>query len=70
MYNISLYIYIFFIHSSINWQLSCFHILALLNNGGMKMGCICLFKLVFSFSLDKYSEVKFLDHMIVLLLIF
>ena len=59
----------FFIHSSI-WQLGCFHIVALVNSGTMKMGCICLFKLVFPFSLDKYPELEFLDHIIVIFLIF
>ena len=31
--------------------------------------CTYLFKLVFSFSLVKYPEVKLLDHMVVLLLV-
>ena len=34
------------------------------------MGYICLFKLVFPFSLDKYPELEFLDHIIVIFLIF
>ena len=34
------------------------------------MGCIYLFMLVFSSSLDKYSEVELLDHMVVLFLFF
>ena len=29
-------------------------------------GCILLFKLVFSFSYDKYQEIEFLDHIVVL----
>ena len=33
-------------------------------------GCTGLFKLVFSFSSDKYPEVELLDHMVVLFLIF
>ena len=33
-------------------------------------GCIYLFKLVFSFSLDKYPGVEFMDHMVVLFSIF
>ena len=34
------------------------------------LGCIYLFELVFSFSSGKYPEVKLLDHMAVLFLIF
>ena len=34
------------------------------------LGCIYLFKLMFSFSLDIYSGVKLLDHMVILFLVF
>ena len=34
------------------------------------MGCIYLFELLFLFSLDEYSDVDFLDHMIAPFLIF
>ena len=33
-------------------------------------GCMYLFELIFSFSLDKYTEVELLDHMVALFLIF
>ena len=37
----------------------------------MNMGeCINLFKLVFSFSLDKHPKVELMDHMVVLFLVF
>ena len=58
-------VYIPHLYSFIHGHLGCFHILAVVNNAA---GCIYLFKLVFSFSSDKYSEVELLDRMVVLLL--
>ena len=34
------------------------------------LGCMYLFKLVFSFFLDIYQEVELLDHMVILFLVF
>ena len=61
---------VFFICSSLRGHLDCFRGLVVVNSAAVNMGCICLFKLVFSFSLDKYSEVELLNHMVVLFLIF
>ena len=41
--------HIFFIHSSVNRHLSCFHVLATVNSAAMTLGCTYLFKLVFHF---------------------
>ena len=64
-----LYIYIFLsIHLSMS-TLGCFHILAVMNNSAMYI-YMHLFKLVFLFSLEKYSGLELLDHMVGLFLIF
>ena len=46
-----------------------FHILALVNNAARNI-VVYLFTLVILFSFNKYPEVKLLDHMVVLFLIF
>ena len=60
----------FVIHSSVNGHLGCFHFLAI-EIMLQQNGCACcLSELVFLLSLDRYSEVELLDHMVVLFLIF
>ena len=44
-------------HSSGSWHLNCFCILTFINNLQWTWRCTYLFRLAFSFSLDKYPEV-------------
>ena len=58
--------FFFFIYSSIDEHSGCFHVLAIKNNASINMRCRYLFELVFSFPLDRYSEVEFLGTMVVI----
>ena len=69
--NLCIYIsHIFFTHSSVNGQLGCFHVLAVVKDAAVYRGCRCLFAIACPFLSDKYPEVASLDHMGVLLLVF
>ena len=63
--------YIFFIHSSVDGHLGCFHILASINNAGVNIKVHVYFQVSFSFFFsDIYPEVELLDHMVALFLVF
>ena len=55
--------------SFIDIHLGCFHIVVIVNNARKKWGCRYLFDILFSFHLDLYPVVGFLDHMVVIFLI-
>ena len=55
--NVYIY-YIFFLHLSVQGHLGPFHILTIVTSAATTKGCIYFVKLVFLFSLEKYSEVE------------
>ena len=62
---------IFFTYSSIDGHLDCFYVLAIVNNAVIDMGGMHIFfELVFSFFLNKYSEVELLHHLVALVVLF
>ena len=61
--------HIFFIHSSLDGHLGCFHILTIVNAAVNVEGCAYVFCFFFCPS-GIYLEVELLDHMVIKLLIF
>ena len=59
---------ILFIHVSVNGHLGCFHALAIVNSAATNIGFMYLFRLWFSLDIGPWES--WLDHMVVLFLVF
>ena len=68
-YHIACVYHILFIYSSINGHLDSFHPCAIVNNTALNMG-LQLFVPVLLLLLGVFPELKFLDHMVMLCLMF
>ena len=56
--------HIFFVHSSVDRHLGCFHIFAIMNSAATNLEYRCFSEVLFLPPLDIYTEVELLDHMV------
>ena len=62
--------HVFFVYSSIDGHLGCFHVLAFVNSAAMSIGVQVLFELEVPSFPDIFPGVVLLDHMVALFLVF
>ena len=59
-----------FIHSSVNEHLDCFHLFDIVNTAAINIGVQISVQVPLSFLLAIHPEMEFLDHVVILGLIF
>ena len=66
-----LHIYVYYLYSSVGRHIDCFYVLAIITNATINLRVNVSFQVsIFLFPLNKYPDVKLLDHMVDLFLIF
>ena len=57
-YSVVYLYHIFFMHSSVDGHLGCFHVLAIVNTASLALGCLCLHPSVYTlvFSLESTED--------------
>ena len=64
-----LHIYVYYLYSSVGRHIDCFYVLAIITNATINLRVNVSFQVsIFLFPLNKYPDVKLLDHMVDLFL--